>query len=141
MSKDIFLDTILKLELDKINENIPQRRVSIEEILQKKPYAIPTKKNTEIVIPTKEIEEFISFFDETLYSDIRIPIVLISVKDTAKVGGSKMDHWVIEKLFGYNTENVVFLQSYEPKHNYYYSYQVNRLKKRFPNVIQVVYSL
>jgi uncharacterized protein (UPF0216 family) len=141
MSPPDILDSILKLELDKLNENLPQKRITIEELLKKEPYSIPTKKKETITIRKTELLDFIDVFDELLYKDIRVPILILSTKDIFKVGGSKIDQWVIEKLLGYIKEKVVFIKFYEPKHEYYYSYQIQKLKKKYPNIIQILYSL
>ncbi|MHA1991278.1 MAG: hypothetical protein ACW98A_09975, partial [Candidatus Hodarchaeales archaeon] len=64
-----------------------------------------------------------------------------STKDIFKVGGGKIDQWVVEKLLGYVKENVVFIKFYDPEHEYYLLEHIRRLKKRFPNIIQIIYSL
>ncbi|OLS24878.1 MAG: hypothetical protein HeimC3_17530 [Candidatus Heimdallarchaeota archaeon LC_3] len=135
------LDIVLKLEIDKINENLPQKRISIEELLKKEPYSLPTKKSEKILISKKELSSFIDNFDESLYKDIRIPLIFLNVKDIYKTAGAKIDQWVAEKLLGYEKENVVFLTHYEAKHSYYYGYQVRKLKRKYPNIIQMIYSL
>lgn len=140
MSPDI-LDSLIKLELDKLNENLPQKRIIVEQLLKKDVYSVPTKKNEEIIINKNELLSFLEFFDDSLYKDIRVPILILSSKDIYKVGGGKMDQWVIERLLGYVKESVVFIKYYEPKHEYYYSYQIQRLKKKYPNIIQIIYGL
>ena len=141
MSPPDILDSIIKLELDKLNENLPQKRIIVEELLKKEPFSIPTKKNEELVISKNELLSFLEFFDESLYKDIRVPILILSSRDIYKVGGGKIDQWVIERLLGYINESIVFIKYYESMHDYYYSYQIQRLKKKYPNIIQIIYSL
>lgn len=141
MSPPDILDTVLKLEIDKINENLPQKRVSIEELIKKEPYSILTIKKEEIIISKKELMSFLDHFDESLYKDIRIPLVFLNVKDIYKTAGAKIDQWVVERLLGYESENIVFLSHYTPKHNYYYGYQIRKLKRKFLNIIQIIYSM
>ncbi|MHA1991308.1 MAG: DUF61 family protein, partial [Candidatus Hodarchaeales archaeon] len=89
MSPPDILDSILKLELDKLNENLPRKRITVEELLKNEPYSIPTKKTDEIIIRKAELLDFIDVFDESLYKDIRVPILILSTKDIFKVGGGK----------------------------------------------------
>ena len=141
MSNPNHFETIIKLELDKINETMPAQRVTLASLMKmEKPYIL-TKKNEKIFVFHDELTAFAKFFDEDMWNKIRVPIVFLNVKDIFKVSGAKMEQWVVEKLMGYIKNSFVVISHYQPTHEYYYSYQVRKIKKQFPNLVQIMYSL
>ena len=77
-----------------------------------------------------------------MHSKINIPILFLQKRDHFVTSGNKFDLWVVERLLGYEESGLVIsLELYVPKHDYYYAYQINRIRKEFPNIIQVIYSM
>ena len=136
------IDKLLKYELDKINASSPRERIPLHMLLESPNPKYYTKDpNTTIDIDVHELQAYIKHFDPEMYKSIRLPLVFLHVQDIYKVSGSKIDEWIVEKLLGYVTERIVFLSTYESKHQYYYTFQINRIKKQYSTLIQVVYSM
>ncbi|MHA2364490.1 MAG: DUF61 family protein [Candidatus Hodarchaeales archaeon] len=134
-----------KREINKINSNLPKERKTLQQLVDMVPNAfITTKEDLNQEIPQKELKEFANYFSNemNIRSKIRVPLILIHHGDSYRPSGSKYDLWAIERLFGYEPSDfIISIKDYKPKHDFYYSYQVNRLRKIFPTLIQVVYGL
>jgi uncharacterized protein (UPF0216 family) len=137
------LDIFLKTELDKINATIPRERYFLQTLLEQKMTTIniATKNQLPITIPRAELEAFAEEFVPEYYAKIKVPLIFLNSGEHYRVGGDKFDEWVVEKLMGYINEKIVFLQSYVPQHHYYYAYQIQKIKKQFPNLIQTVFTI
>lgn len=130
-----------RIELANINSNIPKKRRNLLELLNSKEKSFETKDGNQ-KIPENELIAFSKLFNIQMYEKIKIPIVLLQKKDHFVTGGNKLDLFVVELLMGYEEHDILIsIQFYSPKHSYYYSYQVNKLRRKFPNIIQVVYSM
>ena len=130
-------------ELSDINSNIPTKRVPLKILLQKSPEnRFFETKSGKYYIPEKEFDLFLSQFHNEMYSSIYLPIVILQRKDMYVTSGTKIDSWLVEKLLGYEDMDILLsVQDYIPKHSYYYAYQVNKIRKKFPNIIQIAYSM
>ena len=136
------IDKLLKYELDKINSNSPRERIPLNTLLESPDPKYYTKDpNNTIDIDINELQLFTKHFAPEMYNMIRLPVVFLHVQDIYRVSGSKIDQWIVEKLLGYVNERIVFLQNYESKHEYYYTYQINRLRKQYSTLVQIVYTL
>ena len=71
-----------------------------------------------------------------------IPIVLLQKSDHFVTSGNKYAAWAIEVLIGHEESTYILsIADYQPKHSYYYSYQVNKIRRKFPTIIQLVFSM
>ena len=130
-------------ELDGINSNIPKIRISIADLLQSKEKGFKTKDGFQ-PIPSAELESFAQKFSPEMHSKIKIPIVMLQKGDHFVTSGDKYSIWAIEYLLGHDKSLDNFILSisdYQPKYTYYYSYQVNRLRRTYPTIIQLVFSM
>lgn len=130
-------------ELDGINSNIPKTRISIENLLQAKEKGFKTKDGFQF-IPIAELEAFAGKFSSEMHSKIKIPIVMLQKGDHFVTSGDKYSIWAIEYLLGHDEtlDNFILsISDYQPKHTYYYSYQVNRLRRSYPTILQLVFSM
>ncbi|HKZ42918.1 MAG TPA: DUF61 family protein [Candidatus Hodarchaeales archaeon] len=134
---------MIKSELHKLNEGTPRERLTLSSLLERIEGIIrmPTKPGQALEIPKAELALFAREFDQTMHGEIRIPLILISSGDAYAVSGNLVDQWVIERLVGYNRQRMLLKSGYEAKYQYYYSYQINKVKKKFPSIIQIVFSL
>ena len=128
-------------ELAKINDNIPKKRIRLNDVLLiEDPHFITS--GGKIFINKNELTKFASRFSSEMFNLILLPLILLQKQDHFVTSGNKYDIWVIERLMDHEESNILIsIQNYHPKHSYYYSYQVNRIRKEFPTLIQVIYSM
>jgi len=128
-------------ELGHINSNLPKNRKKLEVILEsEKPFF--ESKSGKVYFTKQEIENLCNQISPDLYQFIRLPFVILQRKDVFVVSGNKYDSWFIERLLGHeDLKELISIQFYSPKHKYYYAYQINRLRKQWPTVIQIAYSM
>ena len=130
-------------ELDGINSNMPKNRVSLSNLLKSDKKGFFIKEGFEI-IPERELIEFSTNFAPEMFEKIYLPIVLLQKGDHFVTSGDKYSTWVIELLMGHDpdlSKYVISIADYQPKHTYYYSYQVNRIRKKYPTIIQIIFSM
>ena len=130
-------------ELEGINANLPKNRVLLSELLIKEKPGFLTKDGFQ-EIPKDELSRFSENFFPEMYAKIFIPIVLLHKEDHFVTSGDKYSSWVIELLMGHDpnlSKYLISIADYQPQHTYYYAYQVNRIRKKFPTIIQLIYSM
>ena len=128
-------------ELDGINSNIPKNRISIKNLTLLKEKGFNTKDGFQY-ISNEEFDSICNFFSSDLYDKILLPLVLLQKRDHFVTSGNKYAVWAVEVLMGHETSNnIISIADYQPKYGYYYSYQVNKLRRRFPTIIQLVFSM
>lgn len=129
-------------ELGNINCNLPKNRIKLEVILEAEKPFFESKQSEIIFFPKKEMKEFCKQISPDMYQFIRLPFIILQKKDIFVTSGNKYDSWVIERLMGHESLNtLISIKLYAPKHEYYYSYQINRLRKQWPTIIQIAYSM
>jgi len=133
-----------KHELNKINSGVSKERKTLHHFLEmEKPYFL-TKEELKQYIPLNELEVFANKFHSNpeIKFKIHLPFVFIQQGNYYRTSGSKYDIWAVERLFEHEkTNHIISIKDYSPKHTYYYSYQINKLRRQFPTLVQVVYSI
>lgn len=130
-------------ELDGINSTMPKNRVLLSKLLKEDKKGFLIKEGFQ-EIPEKELLNFSENFSPEMYEKIYLPIVLLQKGDHFVTSGDKYSSWIIELLMGHDpdlTKYLISIADYQPKHTYYYSYQVNRLRRKYPTIIQIVFSM
>ena len=130
-------------ELEGLNSNLPKNRISIADLLKSSKKGFNTKDGFQ-TIPEPEFNQFAEKFSSEMYTKIKIPIVMLQKGDHFITSGDKYASWAIEYLMGHDKSLDNFILSivdYHPKHSYYYSYQINRLRRSFPTIIQIIFSM
>ena len=128
-------------ELDGINSGIPKNRISIEELSKSVKKGFTTRDGFQY-IPDAEFEAFGKNFSSEMYDKILVPLVLLQKSDHFVPSGNKYSAWAIEVLLGHETSKfLISIADYQPKYAYYYAYQVNKLRRKFPTIIQLVFSM
>ena len=130
-------------ELSEINSNIPVRRINlIDAIALDSDSRYYTTKLGNQFIPDDELEYFKNYFSPEMFQYIKLPIVILQRKDIYEASGSKIDAWIIERIMGYEDSDILIsIPDYKPKHTYYYTYQINRIRKLFPTICQIAYTM
>ena len=128
-------------ELEGINSGLPKKLLSIKQLLTIEKKGFQSRDGFQF-IPNNEFSSFCSNFSPDMYEKILIPIVLLQKGDHFVTSGNKYASWAIEVLLGHEPSNyLVSIADYEPKHSYYYSYQANKLRRKFPTIIQLIFSM
>ena len=128
-------------ELEGINSNIPKNRVTLFDLLTNDIKGFQIKEGFQ-EIPNKELLEFASLFSEAMYEKLFLPIVMLQQGDHFITSGNKYASWAVEVMMGHEqTSYIISIVDYQPKYKYYYSYQVNRIRRRFPTIVQLVFSM
>lgn len=128
-------------ELEGINSSLPKTLMSIKKLgqLDKKGF---TTKNGFQYISDEEYSSFCSNFSSEMQEKILVPIVLIQKGDHFVTSGNKYAQWAIEHLMGHESADFILsIADYKPKYSYYYTYQVNTLRRKFPTLIQPIFSM
>lgn len=129
-------------ELKNIN-NLPKKRMTLLALLQD-PEPIIRGQNYDIRVDKEELDRLSSFFSPDVHGFVRVPLVFLSQGDHYITSGGKWDIWAVERLMGHDPELhdfILSIKDYKPKFEYYYTYQVRRITRMFPTLVQVVYSL
>ena len=128
-------------ELGEINKNFPKKRIKLTKLLETEDKSFETAEG-KVSFPIEEFKSFCGLFNTQIYQNISLPIVILRKKDFFVTSGNKYDTWIVERLMGHEDSNIIIsIQNYIPKHTHYFTYQVNRIRKMFPTIIQVVYSM
>lgn len=133
-----------QIEINKINSGVPKGRKTLQQLLNmENPYLI-TREDQKIEIPENEIKKLVEYFSSNadILTKIRVPFIFLQQGDSYRTSGSKFDIWAVERLFGHVDSSIIIsIKEFKPKHRYYYTYQINRLKREFPNLVFVLYSI
>ena len=130
-------------ELEGLNSNIPKNRVSLKDLLKNKKKGFNTKDGF-LEFPNDELLLFSENFSSEMYEKLYLPIVMLQKGDHYVTSGDKYAIWAVEVLMGHDpdlTRYLISISDYQPKYTYYYSYQVNRIRKKYPTIIQIVFSM
>ncbi len=128
-------------ELDGINSGIPKNRISVKDLIDSNKKGYATRDGFQY-IPEIELESFCSNFPSDMFDKILVPLVLLQKDDHFVTSGNKFSIWAIEVLMGHETNNyLISISDYQPKYTYYYAYQVNKLRRKYPTIIQMVFSM
>ena len=128
-------------ELEGINSGLPKSLISLRKLalLEKKGF---TSKDGFQFISDDEYYSFCSHFSPEMHEKILVPIVMLQKGDHFVTSGSKYAIWAIEHLMGHESfDFLLSITDYEPKHTYYYSYQINSLRRKYPTMIQLIFSM
>lgn len=130
-------------ELEGLNSNIPKNKVSLKDLLETKKTGFNTKDGFQ-EFPKEELQLFAENFSSEMYGKLYLPIIMLQKGDHFVTSGDKYSVWVVELLMGHDpdlTKYIISITDYQPKYTYYYSYQVNRIRKKYPTIIQIIFSM
>lgn len=130
-------------ELSGINSNLPKNKITISSLLKQELKGFQLKDSFQS-IPEEELTKFIQNFSVEMYDKILLPIVLLQQGDHFVTSGNKYSLWAVEVLMGHDlslTNFIISIADYQPKYKYYYSYQVNRIRKIYPTLVQMIFSM
>ena len=128
-------------ELNGINSGMPKNRISIKDVLASNMRGYNTRDGFQD-IPDQELQSFCENFSSEMYDKILIPLVFLHKGDHFVPSGNKYAIWAIEVLMGHELVNfLISISDYQPKYTYYYSYQVNKIRRKYPTIIQLIFSM
>ncbi|MFX1535735.1 MAG: DUF61 family protein [Promethearchaeota archaeon] len=138
-------DKILKIiwnEIGRMEQAIPYM-VSLDKLMNASPPLFSTRSGEKININPEELKELSSIIPKIFWSEFTLPIVFLKKYDHFELLSSKkIIFWLIEKILFPEQELVTpyLIQiAYKPHQTYFYSYHIQKLRKKFPSLVYVLF--
>ncbi|MFX0090256.1 MAG: DUF61 family protein [Candidatus Hodarchaeota archaeon] len=133
---------IIWTEIEKMAQNIPEA-LPLEKLIELPNPSLSMRSGEKVIIDPEEIRDLSSLIPEMFWGEIRLPLVFLKKKDHFELLGSKkIIFWLIEKILFPNQKIItpyLVKKAYTPHRTYFYSYHIQKLRKRFPSLIYVLF--
>ncbi|MGY5874816.1 MAG: DUF61 family protein [Candidatus Thorarchaeota archaeon] len=97
-----FFDKVLEQEIDSVNDHLPRKRISLKDIVDSEVFEYETRGGEFSAFRREEIERLTSIVPSRLYSEVRLPIVILRRMDLGRgihtISGGKVELFLVNGL-------------------------------------------
>jgi uncharacterized protein (UPF0216 family) len=101
---DVFVDTVLKDEIGKINSHLPKLRKTLKELLSEKDPQVPTIRGEKIRMKKSDLQNLSDIVPENARERIKLPIILMRRMDLGPgaftIVGDPYEEFILALLSG-----------------------------------------
>lgn len=128
---DRFLNTIWSREIKSINDHLPKRFKTLEELLQEEDPHVITRDGNKYPFDKQELKILTNLLPKTYYSKLKLPIILIRRISLGpgvfSVGGGKVENFVIRKILNLSDKSN---PDEDESYPYLYRPQIQKLRRK-----------
>jgi uncharacterized protein (UPF0216 family) len=125
---------IWKWDVNKMNDHLPSKTISLSELLSEEEPIIRAKDGTKLWIDREELTKVANVVPKMLHGKLHFPIVLIRRIDLGEgvftISGGKLEAFFVAKMLGITRESFLNYETVDVQ-NHIYRPQVQELRRKF----------
>lgn len=121
------------VEISSLNNNMPRDQISLQAMLAMERPQYELLSGEVIDVAQQELETLKHVVPWLLHEKVFLPFVFQKRKGYWVFTGSKLEHWIVDRMLEFTTCSPFLLESYSPI-PYYYQHHVYRFKRLFPSL-------
>lgn len=133
---------IIWAEIKNMAQTIPFP-LSLDKLINTQDSFFSLRSGQQVFIDPKELIDLSSFLPDYLWPEFILPIIFLKKDQIYElVDSKKIVLWLIEKIIFPEKKIVspyLIKGAYAPRQTYFYSYQVQKIRRRFPSLVYILY--
>ena len=132
------MDAVIGHEVRKLNNHLPKKRLTLNELLQNDHPTVETIDGSSIIINRAELQELANIVPAEYHDRVKLPIIILRRMELGRavhtVAGERIEEFTVKKILGLISDG--YHQMYkETEPTFLYRPQVVELLRRFHSLI------